>query len=191
MVVSAILSGYKVEQQGYKSCLGLLKLADKYPPQRLEGACTRALTFTPRPSLKNIQAIPKAPLAHRALPGPGVYRFGFSRKASVLTRRRKETQRATFPPNLAPALMSLPSVALSSDASKSTFMVTPSSPLVNIQRRGNTAQSQRNRCSIWPVLMHSRGGILTSCVPSILEISRVFSSPFCHIVSQDDACWQV
>jgi hypothetical protein len=26
MVVSAILSGYKVEQQGYKSCLGLLKL---------------------------------------------------------------------------------------------------------------------------------------------------------------------
>ena len=57
MVVSAILSGYKAEQQGYKSCLGLLKLADKYSPQRLEGACTRALTFTPRPSLKNIQAI--------------------------------------------------------------------------------------------------------------------------------------
>ena len=57
MVVSAILSGYKVEQQGYKSCLGLLKLADKYSPQRLEGACTRALTFTPQPSLKNIQAI--------------------------------------------------------------------------------------------------------------------------------------
>ena len=57
MVVSAILSGYKVEQQGYKSCLGRLKLADKYSPQRLEGACTRALTFTPQPSLKNIQAI--------------------------------------------------------------------------------------------------------------------------------------
>ena len=57
MVVSAILSGYKAEQQGYKSCLGLLKLADKYSPQRLEGACTRVLTFTPRPSLKNIQAI--------------------------------------------------------------------------------------------------------------------------------------
>ncbi len=29
-VVKAILSGYKVEQQGYKACLGLLKLADKY-----------------------------------------------------------------------------------------------------------------------------------------------------------------
>ena len=56
-VVSAILSGYKVEQQGYKSCMGLLKLADKYTPDRLENACKRALSFTPRPSYKNIQVI--------------------------------------------------------------------------------------------------------------------------------------
>lgn len=56
-VVCAILSSYKVEQQGYKSCMGLLKLADKYTPDRLENACKRALEYTPRPSLKNIQAI--------------------------------------------------------------------------------------------------------------------------------------
>lgn len=56
-VVSALLSGYKVEQQGYKACMGLLKLSDKYTPVRLENACRKALTFTPRPSLKNIQAI--------------------------------------------------------------------------------------------------------------------------------------
>ena len=56
-VVSAILAGYKVEQQGYKACMGLLKLADKYTPERLESACRKALTFTPRPSLKNVQAI--------------------------------------------------------------------------------------------------------------------------------------
>ena len=56
-VVSAILSGYKVEQQGYKSCMGLMKLADKYTPERLENACRKALTYTTRPSLKNIQAI--------------------------------------------------------------------------------------------------------------------------------------
>ena len=55
--VSAILSGYKIEQQGYKACMGILKLADKYSPGRLENACKKALTFTPRPSLKNIQAI--------------------------------------------------------------------------------------------------------------------------------------
>ena len=57
MVVKAILSGYKVEQQGYKSCMGLLKLADKYTPDRLENACKRALSFTFRPSYKNIQVI--------------------------------------------------------------------------------------------------------------------------------------
>jgi len=56
-VVSAVLSGYKAEQQGYKACMGLLKLADKYTPERLESACRKVLTFTPRPSLKNIQAI--------------------------------------------------------------------------------------------------------------------------------------
>lgn len=56
-VVKAILNGYKIEQQGYKACMGLLKLADKYTPDRLENACKRALNFTPRPSYKNIQVI--------------------------------------------------------------------------------------------------------------------------------------
>ena len=56
-VVAAILKGYKVEQQGYKACMGILKLADKYTPERLENACKKALTFTLRPSYKNIQVI--------------------------------------------------------------------------------------------------------------------------------------
>lgn len=37
--------------------MGLLKLADKYTPNRLENACKRALNFTSRPSYKNIQVI--------------------------------------------------------------------------------------------------------------------------------------
>ena len=57
VVVHAIRSSCKVEQQGCKSCMGLLKLADKYTPERLENACKRALKYTPRPSLKNIQVI--------------------------------------------------------------------------------------------------------------------------------------
>lgn len=56
-VIAGILNGCKVEQQGYKACLRLLKLADKYTPERLENACKRALGFTPRPSYKNIQVI--------------------------------------------------------------------------------------------------------------------------------------
>lgn len=55
--VRAILSSYKVEQQGYKSCMGLLRLADKYSPERLEKACKRALEYTPCPSLKHIRTI--------------------------------------------------------------------------------------------------------------------------------------
>ena len=43
VVVQAILGSYKVEQQGYKSCMGLLKLADKYTPERLENNTHPAL----------------------------------------------------------------------------------------------------------------------------------------------------
>ena len=56
-VVRAILAGFKVEQQGYKACMRLLKLADKCSAERLENACKRALTYTTRPSLKNMQTI--------------------------------------------------------------------------------------------------------------------------------------
>lgn len=59
-VINFFLTRHKVEQQGYKSCMALLKLADKYSPQRLEEACKRALSYTPRPSLKSVQAILKS-----------------------------------------------------------------------------------------------------------------------------------
>ena len=59
-VVKAILANGKVEQQGYRSCMALLKVADKYSAQRLENACHRALSFTPSPSYKNVLAILKS-----------------------------------------------------------------------------------------------------------------------------------
>lgn len=59
-VVNVFLTTHRVEQQGYKSSMALLKLADKYSPQRLEDACTRALSYTARPSLKSVQAILKS-----------------------------------------------------------------------------------------------------------------------------------
>jgi hypothetical protein len=57
MTIKSILASYRVEQQGYKSCLGLLKLADRYSVERLEGACKKALSYTPRPSYKSIKNI--------------------------------------------------------------------------------------------------------------------------------------
>ena len=59
-VVESILTGYKVEQQGYRACMALLKLSEQYTPERLEAACARALFYTPRPSYKSIQTILKS-----------------------------------------------------------------------------------------------------------------------------------
>jgi transposase len=55
--VKAILASHKVEQQGYKSCLALIKLADKYSVDRLEAACKKALFYTSAPSYKSVKTI--------------------------------------------------------------------------------------------------------------------------------------
>lgn len=56
-VIKAILESYKVEQQGYNACLGLMKLADKYSVDRLEKACEKILYYTTQPSLKQVRTI--------------------------------------------------------------------------------------------------------------------------------------
>ena len=59
-IVRHFLTMYAVEQQGYKARMALLKLTDKYPPERLESACQKALSYTPQPSYKSIQSILKS-----------------------------------------------------------------------------------------------------------------------------------
>ena len=56
-VIEVFLTTHKVEQQGYKSCLSLLKLADKYTAERLEAACAKALSYTHSPNYKGISVI--------------------------------------------------------------------------------------------------------------------------------------
>ena len=91
-VVRLFLSTHKVEQQGYKSCMALLKLADRYSAQRLEIACRKALSYTSSPSLKSVQSIlksgqdkllaedtpakPDEPKAHKFTRGAGYYKRG-------------------------------------------------------------------------------------------------------------------
>ena len=58
-LVEVFLKRHKVEQQGYKSCMALLKLQDTYTPERLEKACEIALTYTSAPSFKSVQTILK------------------------------------------------------------------------------------------------------------------------------------
>jgi transposase len=59
IVIKSILSVHKIEQQGYKGCMALLKLSDKYAVNRLEVACEKALSYTPQPSYKSVQTILK------------------------------------------------------------------------------------------------------------------------------------
>lgn len=58
-VVDAILASGRgrVKQQSYRSCMGLLKLADKYSVSRLEAACEKALSYTASRSYKSIKNI--------------------------------------------------------------------------------------------------------------------------------------
>ena len=54
-VVNNILTSGRVKQQSYRSCMGLLKLAEKYTPVQLEKACQRALQYSHSPSYKSIK----------------------------------------------------------------------------------------------------------------------------------------
>ncbi len=56
-VIDAILRSKRVEQQSYRACMGLLKLADKHSPAKLEEACRTALSYTQSPSYKSISNI--------------------------------------------------------------------------------------------------------------------------------------
>lgn len=56
-VIEVLLTRTAIEQQGYKSAMALLKLADKHSIQRLENACKRALSYTPAPSYQNVKRI--------------------------------------------------------------------------------------------------------------------------------------
>jgi len=83
-VINVFLSNFKIEQQSYKSCRALLHLADKYSEQRLEAACTRAFTYTSRPSLKSVQTILKTEqdkLPDNSTKAPQSSEYGFVRGA--------------------------------------------------------------------------------------------------------------
>lgn len=56
-VVQKMFDSYRIEEQAYKGCLSLLKLADKYTTVRLEQACRIALERIPNPRYKNIRLI--------------------------------------------------------------------------------------------------------------------------------------
>jgi transposase len=87
-VVEGILTSYKVEQQGYRACMALLKLAEQYSPERLEAACAKAFFYTHRPSYKSIQTILKTgqDIPAEEPQAPATDTYGFTRGADYYGR---------------------------------------------------------------------------------------------------------
>lgn len=89
-VIETILATHKVEQQGYRACMALLKLSEQYGPERLEAACAKALFYTPRPNYKSIQTILKSgqDKSENSTPVSST-KFGFTRGADYYGRGRE------------------------------------------------------------------------------------------------------
>jgi transposase len=66
-LVEAILADRPHPEQGYRSCLGILRLARRYGPERLEAACTRAGAVEAR-SYRHVDSILKHGLDRLAPP---------------------------------------------------------------------------------------------------------------------------
>lgn len=68
-MVESIMSGRQYPEQGYRSCLGILRLARTYSNERLEAACARGLRIGAR-SYTNIASILKSGLDHKPMSMP-------------------------------------------------------------------------------------------------------------------------
>ena len=66
-LASCIMESRKHPEQGFRSCLGIMRLGKRYSPERLEAACGRAL-FLKAYSYKSVESILKANLDKQALP---------------------------------------------------------------------------------------------------------------------------
>ncbi|USK44112.1 hypothetical protein LIT27_26705 [Cytobacillus oceanisediminis] len=55
--VEGLFSIYKTEKQALKACMALIKLSNSYSLSRIETACEKALTYSPRPNLQSIKTI--------------------------------------------------------------------------------------------------------------------------------------
>ncbi len=84
LAIDAILASNRVEQQTYRSCMGLLKLAEKYSEQSLEAACEKALSYTASPSYKSIKNILVTGVNEKTKPQPEhtTNKYGVTRGAN-------------------------------------------------------------------------------------------------------------
>lgn len=84
-VVDSILKSHRIEQQGYRNCMGLLRLAEKHGKQSLEEACRQALAISSYPSYKGIKNLLATQKPRESeVPKP----HGLTRGAAYFARRK-------------------------------------------------------------------------------------------------------
>lgn len=66
-LVACIIESRRHPEQGFRSCLGIIRLGKRYPPERVEAACGRALLLRTY-SYKSVESILKTHLDKQALP---------------------------------------------------------------------------------------------------------------------------
>ncbi len=66
-LAQAIMDSRPHPEQGYRSCLGIIRLADRYGPERVEAACARALTVRAL-SYRSVESILRHGLDSQPLP---------------------------------------------------------------------------------------------------------------------------
>ena len=55
VVIDKLLTSGRIEQQSYRACMAVMKLAEKHSRTKLEAVCTKALKCTNAPSYKSIK----------------------------------------------------------------------------------------------------------------------------------------
>ncbi|MBI2983529.1 MAG: IS21 family transposase [Chloroflexi bacterium] len=68
-LVKAVMESRPHPEQGYRSCLGIMRLGKRFGDERLEAACTRALAVSAL-SYRSVESILRAGLDRQALPQP-------------------------------------------------------------------------------------------------------------------------
>ena len=101
-VVRAILAAHKVEQQGYRGCMALLKSTEKYTAAQVEQACQNALSYTPTPSYKSVQTLLKSGNAKPVIKPEShdADAYGFTRGADYYGQHRGHSDDANPSPNV-------------------------------------------------------------------------------------------
>jgi len=66
-LVEAVLAARRHPEQGFRSCLGIVRLGDRYGPERLEAACKRALAIRAH-SYRSVESILRTGLDKTPLP---------------------------------------------------------------------------------------------------------------------------